>query len=455
MYKKKRSASSVIFLIIIFSLLAGALYLYNSAMFERDKPSINVKSKIYWNLKEPIKVTLNDASGIKYYTVVLKTATEEYVLKREVLHNPLTHIDLDITFAKARTLLKEKSAVLKIHANDASRWNLFSGNNASAEATIIIDKKRPTLSVVTNSYGIRRGGSALVIAKVKDENLDEFYIDNGAGKHFKLQPFYKEDYFIALVAWPVNSKKFRATLIANDFAGNRARTPINFRLKEKKYRLSHLKLKSSFIDGKITQLAQEHNSEDIEDGIERFKYVNETLRNDNEKLIHDIASKISDERIDNFKLEPFYPLKNAAAVASFGDHRKYSYQKNEVSQSYHLGLDLASVKMAPIVTQNDAKVIYASENGIYGSMLMLDFGLGLTTVYGHCTNILVDVDSFVSKGTQIANTGMTGLALGDHLHFGTLVQGVEVRPEEWMDKQWFRLNVSNVIKDAKKIIIRQ
>jgi len=455
MSRRKRSASSVIFLIIILGLLGGALYLYNSAMFERDKPIIKVKNKIYWNLKDPIDVSLEDRSGIKYYTVVLKTASQEYILKREVLHTPLTKIDLAITFAKARTLLREKSAVLKIHATDASRWNFFAGNSSSTEAQIVIDKKRPQLSIVTNSYGIRRGGSALVIAKIKDENLDEYYIDNGMGKHFKLQPFYKEDYFIALVAWPVTSKKFRATLIARDFAGNRTRTPINFRLKEKNYKLSKLALNSSFLDGKITQLALEHSSEDIEDSIEKFSYVNETLRKENEDLIHTIASKVSNERIDDFKLVPFYPLKNAAAVASFGDHRKYSYEGKEVSQSYHLGLDLASVKMAPIITRNDAKVLYAAENGIYGSMLMLDFGLGLTTVYGHCTSILVDVDMQVKGGTQIANTGMTGLALGDHLHFGTLVQGVEVRPEEWMDKQWFKLNITDVIDNAKKIIIRQ
>jgi len=44
------------------------------------------------------------------------------------------------------------------------------------------------------------------------------------------------------------------------------------------------------------------------------------------------------------------------------------------------------------------------------------------------------------------------LALGDHLHFGILVQGVEVRPEEWMDKGWMRDNIYEVIKSAKKMI---
>lgn len=42
--------------------------------------------------------------------------------------------------------------------------------------------------------------------------------------------------------------------------------------------------------------------------------------------------------------------------------------------------------------------------------------------------------------------------MGDHLHFGVLVQGVEVLPSEWMDKRWIKLNVLDIIKDAKKMI---
>ena len=44
--------------------------------------------------------------------------------------------------------------------------------------------------------------------------------------------------------------------------------------------------------------------------------------------------------------------------------------------------------------------------------------------------------------------------MGDHLHFGVLVQGVEVRPEEWMDKEWINLNITEVMKNAKKLIGR-
>jgi murein DD-endopeptidase MepM/ murein hydrolase activator NlpD len=53
---------------------------------------------------------------------------------------------------------------------------------------------------------------------------------------------------------------------------------------------------------------------------------------------------------------------------------------------------------------------------------------------------------------EIAKTGMSGYAMGDHLHFGILVQGIEVRPEEWMDSKWIADNITSVIDTAKMFI---
>jgi murein DD-endopeptidase MepM/ murein hydrolase activator NlpD len=78
--------------------------------------------------------------------------------------------------------------------------------------------------------------------------------------------------------------------------------------------------------------------------------------------------------------------------------------------------------------------------------------MGLYTIYGHCSTILVPRDTEIDAGTPIAKTGMTGLALGDHLHFGVLVQGIEVRPEEWMDKKWIHNNIEKIFEEADKII---
>jgi murein DD-endopeptidase MepM/ murein hydrolase activator NlpD len=111
--------------------------------------------------------------------------------------------------------------------------------------------------------------------------------------------------------------------------------------------------------------------------------------------------------------------------------------------------------MAPIKTQNGGKVVFADYNGLYGNMPILSHGLGLYTLYGHCSSIEVSPGEEVPPNSIIAKTGKSGYAMGDHLHFGVLVQGIEVRPQEWMDKQWIKLNIDDIIKSAKKVIDQQ
>ena len=49
----------------------------------------------------------------------------------------------------------------------------------------------------------------------------------------------------------------------------------------------------------------------------------------------------------------------------------------------------------------------------------------------------------VSKGEIIGKTGTTGLAGGDHLHFGMVVYNIFVNPIEWWDATWMKNNIQN------------
>lgn len=108
--------------------------------------------------------------------------------------------------------------------------------------------------------------------------------------------------------------------------------------------------------------------------------------------------------------------------------------------------------MANIVSTNNAVVAFADKNGIYGNNLILYHGLGLYTLYAHCSAFKVQKGDMVTSKEVVANTGKSGLALGDHLHFGILVQGVEVRPEEWMDAKWMKDNIFDILNNSKKMI---
>lgn len=443
------------FLLVFGAMIAGVIYLYNSKMFERDLPLIAMTDKVYWNLKNPIDVSIEDESGIKFYEVKMVTSEGEKILTHEALLTPQKKLDIQVEYPKMGYGIKDKEVKIVISAVDASQWNFFSGNTAGYEKRFIVDKKKPQVSLLTNSYGIYKGGAALAIFKADDENLEDLYIEVNKKKRFKVQPFYAQGYYTALVAWPVTEDKFNARIVVQDKAGNHTSVHIPYYHKAKSYRASKIKLSDRFLKGKIAQLAYDYTeTQGIEDPIEQFKIINEDVRAKNEKLIHEITSKISDQMVSDFSLKPFYPLRNGQKVASFGDHRLYYYDHKKVSESYHLGLDLASIKMDEILTQNHGITVFAEENGIYGNLPIIHHGMGLYTIYGHCSSLKVAAGDTVKPNEQIANTGKSGYAMGDHLHFGVLVQGIEVRPEEWMDKEWIRLNITEVMKNAKKLIGR-
>ncbi len=455
--RKKRSSVGSIFLITFFlGIVAGIVYLANSPIFERNIPEIEVSERLYWNLKSPLKIRLKDDSGVKSYKVVLNDGTSDFVVLQKKMQSPQKYVEIAVDLPRVGWNRRATEALMHIQVTDASGWNFFKGNSAEKSVQIAIDTTRPTAFVLSNSYKITQGGSALVVFSAKDAHLSDVSVRTSFGKVFKAEPFYKKGYYISLIAWPVQEKKFRAWVEASDLAGNRTKVHIPLFIKRLGYRKSTMHLKDSYLNGKVADLASLFDeTANISDPLERFRIINEDIRAKNENLIHTLGSKVSDKIIKRWSVKPFYPLKNSKKVAGFGDRRLYYYKGKLVSESYHLGIDLASIKMAQIRASNPGRVVYSGYNGIYGNMPMIDHGLGLYTLYGHCSSVDVREGDDVAKGDPIAKTGKTGLALGDHLHFGIVVQGVEVRPVEWMDSHWIRDNISQVMQTARKIIDRR
>ena len=436
------------------AILGGGLYIYFSSSFERDKPIIELSGNNgYWNLKKPLHIKITDSSGLKSYKVILKNSAGDTTLVYEKLLSPKKLVDLDVKPPRGSYAMKDKKIQIIVQARDASKWNFFKGNVAVQSYKFIIDKRRPQINIINNSYKISRGGCALVIFNVSDDNLDDVYIKSNHDKHFHAEPFYKKGYYIALLAWPVKDNGFKATVVAKDKAGNVAHEYVPLYLKNRQYRLSKIQLTDKFLTGKIADLAERfEEAQGVEDPLKRFKIINEVVRAKNEALIHKLTSAVPQEMISNFKMKRMYPLRNGEVVAHFGDHRKYYYHGKFISEAYHLGIDMASYAMAPIKSTNGGKVIFADYNGLYGNMPVISHGLGLYTIYGHCSSLEVTAGEQIPPHAKIGNTGKTGYAMGDHLHFGVLIQGIEVRPQEWMDKKWIKLNIDDIIKKAKKII---
>jgi len=453
---KRGGGGKIIAVLVLLGLIAAAGYVYTAPEFEREAPAIHSEQNLFWNRKEPFNIRFTDNEGLKSYELILSDGKNSLIIGQGMFEGKTKEQILSLKYPTSKVLdIKATKLKLKVTVNDSSLWNMAQGNKSEKIIDINVDYKSPNVNIIANSYSITQGGSALVIFQAEDENLDMIYVEAGEEK-FKAQPYKKEGYYAALIAWPFTQEDFKAKVVAIDAAKNRRDAEVPFYIKNHQYKVSWIKASDEFINGKITDLASsDPEYAHIDDKLEKLKAINETMRLKNEALIHSLSKNVSSDILENWKLNKFYPLRNGQKVASYGDHRHYYYddKDNEISQSYHVGYDLASTKMATIKASNPGTVVYANENGIYGNMPMIDHGLGLYSLYGHCSQLLVNEGDEVKTGDAIAKTGVTGLALGDHLHFGIVVQGVEVRPVEWFDQEWIRKNVDDIFKAADKIIL--
>ena len=453
-YKKKNNFGKYFGIFIVLILLGGGGYLFVSPQFEKKAPIISMEDKGFWNLKKHLKVNISDDSGIKYLRISFSDGAKEIVLKEEVYKSAQKALNIDIEPPKLDMFFKGKKAQIKVEAIDASKWNFFEGNKALSNFELQIDTKKPSAEVILNSLAIRRGGSAIAVVHVKDENLQSAYISFNDEVEFKLIPFYKENYFISLIAWPVDIEKFeRVSLIAIDKAGNKTKAKVPLFIRKLKIKDDNIKVSDSFIKNASMSVLEKSGSEAPVKDIDVFIQVNRDIRAKNVKKLRDIMLKNMDiSQVDDFTLKPFARLRGSKTVAGFAERRHYYYNNEKIDEAWHLGMDWASVKKAPIRATNGGKVIFNEYLGIYGNSVIIDHRLGLATLYSHTSSSNVEVGDEVIPRQKIANTGATGAVFGDHLHFGVLVQGIEVNPIEWMDGNWIKTRITDIIKESKQII---
>ena len=109
---------------------------------------------------------------------------------------------------------------------------------------------------------------------------------------------------------------------------------------------------------------------------------------------------------------------------------QYGMRTHPITGVYklHTGVDISAPTGANFVAANDGVVIKAEYNVAYGNMVVIDHGGGISTLYAHGSQILVQVGQEVKRNEPILKVGSTGYSTGPHAHFEVRKNGVVTNP---------------------------
>lgn len=435
--RKKLPVILFLLLVIVAGLVAAAFYL--RPRFESQPPQVTITPNADVIGVAPLQVDVADpGSGLKAVSVTLSSGGTEHRIAFEQFGEavPTRRISIDPTKIAG---LKEGPAVLRVAARDASLANFFKGNETMLEKNLTIDVTPPTLELVADDRYVNFGGVGAIVYKASPDTAT-----SGVKMGGRFFPGFagvvkgNPEHRFALFAHPYDAAPdTKAVLVATDKAGNTREMPLVYELKNVKYRKSNIALSDNFLQNKVAPLltdvaTRQGSPRDV------FVAVNKKLRKENEDRIREITSKASPSILWS---GAFSQLSNSKVEANFADQRTYVYNGEPIDTAYHVGYDLSVTKHYPAEASNNGTVAFVGNLGIYGNTVILDHGLGLYTLYSHLNSIDVKVGDAVKQRQAIGRTGETGLAAGDHLHFGVYLDGVAVLPVEWWDAKWIEDNI--------------
>jgi murein DD-endopeptidase MepM/ murein hydrolase activator NlpD len=428
---------TVLSVVVIVALVGAGIYF--APRFERQAPQITLTPDSDVLGVVPIEIVVKDeGAGLKSLTATLSAGGAEHSLAAEQYAEPAKEKKIALAPSKISGL-KEGPAVLKITARDGSLWGFFGGNETVVQKNLTIDLTPPSLELIADDRYINFGGVGAIVYKPSPDTVTSGvkiggYFFPGTKGQVKDQP----EHFFALFAHPYNvPPAAKAAVVATDKAGNTREMPLVYELKDVKYRKSTIALTDNFLQTKVAPLVKEAEGRQ---GAPKdvFLAVNKRLRKENDDKITAITGKSTPSILWN---GAFTQLTNSKVEANFADQRTYTYNNEPIDTAYHLGYDLSVTKRYPVEAANSGRVVFAGDLGIYGNTVILDHGIGLFTLYSHLSSIDVKEGESIKQKQILGKTGETGLAGGDHLHYGVYLHGVPVLPVEWWDAKWIKDNI--------------
>ncbi|KQC07293.1 MAG: hypothetical protein APR62_06610 [Smithella sp. SDB] len=426
-------------IVAAFLVIAAVGWLLFGSYVELGKPGIKFAQDVTAvGRQKTLEINFSDSqSGLSHLKVEIVQDNKDRVLADRIIPSKGKKQDiLSITVNTADLKLHDGPATIKVSATD---YSLFRNQNILFQS-IRIDTIPPQINLLKTVNYINQGGTGYIAYQSPEKITDTgVYVNDYFVPGYSTLIDNKVSYVICF-AVPMDADKTKTKIIifARDDAGNVTNLSFPYVIKTKKFRRDKMNLSESFLQQKMPEFQAMIPSLQGKTSLEVFTHINSQTRNENFLTIQNICKKSTPKALWE---GTFLRMGNAATMALYGDNRYYVYDRKTVATSVHNGIDLASNAQAPIEASNSGIVVFTGALGIYGNTVIIDHGLGLFSLYAHLSVINTSPGKNVMKGEKIGNSGMSGLAGGDHLHFSILAGGQFVNPTEWWDPHWIKNNI--------------
>ena len=122
------------------------------------------------------------------------------------------------------------------------------------------------------------------------------------------------------------------------------------------------------------------------------------------------------------------PVKQSQISSHYGANNRF--------HKFHRGIDLAADRGTPVLAVNSGVVKVSTDllkgKKNYGTLVIIDHGNGLHSLYSHLNSRAVNVGEKVQAGQLIGEVGETGLASGPHLHLEILQDSQSRDPADYI-----------------------
>jgi murein DD-endopeptidase MepM/ murein hydrolase activator NlpD len=441
----------IIFFVVVFliSIPASLLFISGSTQILLNKPVTTV------GVETPVSIHLGNPAGTTQFHVYLEQNGKRNEVFNETKpgsrfffwrkHFPPRDLVVPVGKKEAPALTDGKATlIIEAKSND------MRGQTDAFTQPVDVVLAAPRVTADGEQHYLNTGGSELVVftpaGYVTDSGVQ---VDKYQFRSFPMPGPGHEGQRFSLFAYPWDLPEgITPKVFVTNPSGARAEAGFWFKLFPKKFRSRDIEIDDRFLNKVVNQI-EPNGSGDL---LERFLKINSELRKKNNQTLADLRLKSEPKLLWS---GPFLQLGNSKVEAVFADDRTYVYKGKKVDRQVHLGFDLAVTAHTPIPASNDGKVVWASDLGIFGNCVVIDHGYGLQSIYGHLSEIGVKVDQMVKRGEIIGKSGATGLAGGDHLHYGMQVDGVQVNPVEWWDEHWIHDRILSKLNGSPSMSARE